>query len=139
MLASRLSRASSRLINRRRFAAMPVPQSSLAKPFEGHPRGEGWESTMTWFYATSSVLLVAILGFAPETEIETWAKQEARVRLAMTDAGQGDFEFGVHYQNVAKEATKTKWDKFSLKSMRMTDDDDDDDEEEEEEEEDDDE
>jgi len=116
------------------MANMPVPQSSKALPFEGHPRNEGWESTMTWWYASSFVLLVAVLGYAPETEIAAWAQAEARARLALKESGQvdeddGGFEFGKHYQGVIQDQIRSKWDQFSMKAVRMTDEDDDEEEE----------
>lgn len=75
-------------------------------------------------------MLVGILGFAPETEIQTWAKQEAQARLKLQDKNQ--LVFGTHYSNLEEESRDTKWDKFSTKSIRMSEDDDDDDDEEEE-------
>jgi len=119
---------------------VPVPQSMKAVLFDGHPSREGWETTMTWWYASSFVLLVAVLGYAPETEISVWAKQEAAARLHLKETGAvTEFEFGKHYQDLVEEQVSAGWDKFSVKSMRMTDEDDDDedDDDEEEEEEDD--
>jgi hypothetical protein len=109
-----------------------LPQSSKATLFAGHPTNEGWEMTMLWWYTTSAILLVGILGFAPQTEITVWAKQEAEARLAIQEESGGTavLEFGKHYQDVKSSDTKTFIDSFSSKAMRMNDDDDDDDDEE---------
>lgn len=122
----------SRAVVRRGMAEMPVPQSSKAVLFEGHPAKEGWESTVAWWYGTSLALLIAIY-FAPETRIEVWAQEEARARLALKEKGFEDFQFGVHYASLPQDDQKKRWDKFSAKALRMTDDDDDDEEEEDEE------
>ena len=119
-------------------ANMPVPQSQKAVLFEGHPTNEGWESTMAWWYGTSLILIIGILGFAPQTEITAWANQEAAARLKLKAAGVEDFAFGTHYQDLTVKEAKEAWDTFSAKALRMNDDDDDDDDEDDEEEEDDD-
>ena len=119
------------------LGAMPVPQSSKAKLFEGHATNEGWESTIGWWYATSAVLIIGILGFAPNTEITSWAKQEAAARLKLKEAGVEDFAFGTHYQDLTVSEAKEVWDNFSAKALRMNDDDDDDEDEDDDEEEDD--
>ena len=132
-----------RLQQHRSLAQMPVPQSAKAQPFAGHPIREGWESTMLTWYASSFALLVAVLGFAPNNTIETWASEEARSRL---DLGQS-VSFGQHANKkaavksgvVSEEAQVQAWDKFSNKSMRWMEDDDDDEDEEEEDDEDEDE
>ena len=85
---------------------------------------------MAVWYGTSSVLIVAILGMTPETEIETWAQQEAAVRLGVP---REELEFGTHYLQVRKQQVANKWDKFSTKSTRWDEDDDDDEEEDDEE------
>ena len=123
----------------RRLAAMPVPQSQKAKLFEGHPTNEGWEYTIAWWYGTSFILLVGILGFAPPTEITAWAKKEAEARLKLKEQGVQDFAFGTHYQDLTVTEAKDVWDKFTTKAMRMNDDDDDDDEDEDDDDDDDDE
>lgn len=117
------------------LAAMPVPQCEKAVLFEGHPTNEGWESTVAWWYGTSAVLLVGILGFAPNTEITAWAKKEATARLKMKEQGVEEFVFGTHYQELSLSEAKDAWEKFSAKAVRMNDDDDDDEEDEDEEEE----
>ncbi|GKY90843.1 hypothetical protein MPSEU_000057100 [Mayamaea pseudoterrestris] len=108
---------------RRNMADMPVPQSSKAVLFDGHARSEGWESTMAVWYGTSLLLLIATLGLTPNTEIETWAKQEATARLAMADNSAA---FGTHH--IAKNPTQVaqKWEKFASKATKWDDDDDDD-------------
>lgn len=122
----------------RGMAEMPVPQSQKAVLFEGHPTNEGWEWTVAWWYTTSFILLVGILGFAPKTEITAWAKQEAAARLKMKEQGVEEFVFGTHYKDLTVSQAKTAWDNFSTKALRMNDDDDDDEDEEDEDEEDDD-
>lgn len=109
---------------------MPVPQSAKAVLFDGHAAtgSEGWEWTVAWWYPTSFLLICGILGFEPETDIATWARQEAAARLALKEAGQvTQFTFGKHYQSLSEEDVRKEWDAFNTKSMRMNDDDDDDD------------
>lgn len=118
---------------------MPLPQSSTAKIFAGHPTNEGWESTIAWWYPTSLVLIVAILAGQPETSINAWAKQEAAARLALREKGMTEFTFGVHYQNLSQEELKGAWDDFTSKVTKMTDEDDDDDDDDDEDDEEDDE
>jgi hypothetical protein len=89
---------------------------------------------MTWWYGTSLLLLVAILGFAPNTDIESWARQEAQARLSASGSSHHHL-FGTHSFNLVQENRDATWDKFSVKSVRMTEEDDDDEEEEDEEEE----
>lgn len=108
---------------------MPVPQSMEAKLWQGHPAKEGWESTITWWYTSSFILLVGILGFAPETEITAWAKQEAAARLHLKETGAiNELEFGKHYQSMVQDEVNAAWDSFTVKSLKMNDDDDDEDE-----------
>ena len=78
------------------------------------------------------------MGYAPQTEITVWAKQEAAARLQLKEAGVEDFAFGTHYQDLTVSEAKEAWDKFSAKAVRMNDDDDDEDEDDEEEEDEDD-
>lgn len=115
---------------KRTMAEMPVPQSSKAILFEGHPKREGWEGVIALWYGSSFILICAILGTRPDTSIEAWAQQEAAVRLAY----DGKLKFGTHYQDVMKTQTKGTWDGMSRKMLKFGDDDDDDEEEEEEEE-----
>ena len=133
-MLSSIARSSRRVAlqsSKRQFANMPVPQSSQAKLFAGHPESEGWESTIAWFYPTSFLLIVGILALEPETGIDVWAKQEAAARLKLKQAGMTEFEFGKHYQDLTEGELKSTWDVFSNKAMRMTDDDDEDEEEDE--------
>ena len=126
-LASRSSSSSRALTQRRGMAQMPVPRSSQAKPFEGHPtHNEGWESTIAWVYPVSFVMIIGILTCAPETEISAWAQKEAQARLDLK--GKTEIVFGKHYQDLTKEEIKEEWDRFSMKSTRMTDDDEDEEE-----------
>jgi hypothetical protein len=79
--------------------AMPKPQSSEAKLWEGHPtHTEGWEFTTYLTYGVSTVLLILSIGFAPETSIKVWASNEAQARLDL-QSKSADFtpEFGRHY------------------------------------------
>jgi hypothetical protein len=119
---------------RRGMAQMPVPQSAKAKLWQGHPEREGWESTMAWFYGVGFIMIVACVGFTPNTDIQAWARQEASARLALKGAGKTDFEFGTHYQQKTDEELAGDWDKFGDKALRMNEDDDEDEEEEEDEE-----
>ena len=125
----RISRSSNNT-TRRYMAEMPVPQSSQAVLFEGHPKNEGWESTIAWWYSSSFILICLVLGAKPETNIRVWAQQEARARMKLQEEGQTEFEFGKHYQDVVSKQAKDSWDKFSFKTaLRMTEDDDDDEDE----------
>ena len=112
---------------------VPVPQSSKAVLFAGHPKKEGWESTIAWWYSSSFILIVLVLNTTPDTSIESWAQQEARARLALKDKGFTDFQFGTHYYNLTEGELKSAWDTLSNKATKMNDDDDDDDDEEDEE------
>jgi hypothetical protein len=123
----------SRRLLSRGMAEMPVPQSSKAVVFAGHPMNEGWERTMIWWYSSSFILICMVLGTTPVTDIEVWAKQEAAARLKLAEEGQTEFVFGTHYQDQVSSNNGSTWDQFSLKALRMNDDDDDDDDEEEEE------
>jgi hypothetical protein len=114
--------------------SVPVPQSSTAVMFAGHPAREGWESTIGWWYTSSFVLICIVINTTPDTSIQAWASQEARARLALKDKGFTDFKFGTHYQSLSKSELKSAWDSLSSKNTRMNDDDDDDEEDEEEEE-----
>jgi len=116
---------------RRGMAEMPVPQSSKAVLFEGHPQREGWESTLMWWYPTSFVLICLVLGTTPETDIQAWAQREAAARLQLADAGvQKEFQFGTHYQDLVGSLTKAGWDKFSSRSVKFLEDDEEEEEEE---------
>ena len=120
------------------MAEMPVPQSSQAVLFAGHPNKEGWEGTMLWWYTSSLALIMVIVLYSPDTELSTWARQEAEARLKLKSRGFSDFEFGVHYQKLVAGETNEQWDQFSWKALHMSEDDDDDDEDEEDEDDDDD-
>eukprot|EP00934_Nitzschia_sp_Nitz4_P003165 Nitzschia sp. Nitz4//scaffold377_size13714//2233//2765//NITZ4_008968-RA/size13714-processed-gene-0.12-mRNA-1//-1//CDS//3329549671//3155//frame0 len=115
---------------------MPVPQSQHAPLWNGHKVAkEGWEESMYFYFAVSFVLQVAIINFAPETSIESWARPEAQARLNLAAAGQTEFEFGKHYQTVEKNQTLSVWERFADRSTIPGEDDDDDDDEDEEEDE----
>lgn len=133
---------------RRHLANMPVPQSSRAQLFENHPIREGWETTMLVWYTSSLALIVAVLGFTPESGIDAWAQQEAQLRLNAAASHGSVVPFGEHLANrgegervlassvdVVADETMAAWDKFSSRSMRWDVDDDDDEEEEEDDEE----
>lgn len=111
---------------------VPVPQSSTAELFAGHPKKEGWEWTIGWWYPSSFILICLVLGTTPETSIQSWAREEASARLALKEKGFTDFQFGVHYSNLSDEQMKSAWDKLSKTATRMNEDDDDDEEDEEE-------
>jgi ESSS subunit of NADH:ubiquinone oxidoreductase (complex I) len=111
---------------------VPVPQSATAELFAGHPKKEGWEWTIGWWYPSSFILICLVLGTTPETSIQSWAREEASARLALKEKGFTDFQFGVHYSNLTEEQMKSAWDKLSNKTTRMNDEDDDEEEEDEE-------
>jgi hypothetical protein len=112
---------------------LPKPQSEDAVLFGGHStEPEGWETTIYVGYTLSLILCFCILYFEPETGIDNWANQEARVRLKLKEEhGWTDdmFQFGIHYQNLNEAELKQQWDKFSNKTLKMDEDDDDDDDE----------
>eukprot|EP00550_Attheya_septentrionalis_P008296 CAMPEP_0198288802 /NCGR_PEP_ID=MMETSP1449-20131203/7198_1 /TAXON_ID=420275 /ORGANISM="Attheya septentrionalis, Strain CCMP2084" /LENGTH=119 /DNA_ID=CAMNT_0043987017 /DNA_START=163 /DNA_END=522 /DNA_ORIENTATION=- len=114
------------------MANMPRPQSMDAVLFGGHPTGtEGWEAGLASMYIFGGAIIALTLGFAPETEIQTWASNEARARLALKAAGKVDkFEFGTHYNT-----PEFMLDFTSLKLDDPFDEEEDDDEDEEEDEE----
>ncbi|CAJ1970411.1 unnamed protein product [Cylindrotheca closterium] len=137
MRAARLAafRASSRrpAQQARRWAGdMPVPQSQNAPLWRGHTvKEEGWETSMYVYAALAVVLQAAIIGFAPETSIESWARAEAKARLALKEKDPDmKFEFGTHYQDLIKQDQLDKWTKFSDRAITPGEDDDDDDEDE---------
>jgi hypothetical protein len=115
---------------RRRFAQMPVPQSQNAPLWLGHDQGvtsEGWETWTYLYFGIAVVLQVAIVGFAPETSIESWARPEAQARLKLAERGFTDFKFGTHYQELLKDENTEIWQKYSERAVLPGDDDDDDD------------
>jgi len=121
---------------------MPVPQSMKAELWEGHTvKNEGWESYMYFYYAVGLFMQAAVVAGAPETRIESWAREEAKARLYLaSEAGGGrtePFEFGKHYQDEVTEQRRELWTKFNEKSINPGDDDDDDDDEDDDEDEDD--
>jgi ESSS subunit of NADH:ubiquinone oxidoreductase (complex I) len=115
-------------------SSLPKPQSEDAVLFGGHStEPEGWETTIYVGYTLSLILCFCILYFEPETGIDNWANQEARVRLKLKEEhGWTDdmFQFGIHYQNLNEVELKQQWDKFSNKTLKMDEDDDDDDDDE---------
>jgi hypothetical protein len=123
-----LIRGARNVTAKRYMAEMPVPQSSKAVLFEGHPKREGWEGVIAVWYGSSFLLICAILGTRPDTSIEAWAQQEAAARLAYN----GKLEFGTHYQDVMRTQASGTWDGLSRKMLKFGEDDDDDDDEEEE-------
>eukprot|EP00554_Chaetoceros_debilis_P002996 CAMPEP_0194083208 /NCGR_PEP_ID=MMETSP0149-20130528/8509_1 /TAXON_ID=122233 /ORGANISM="Chaetoceros debilis, Strain MM31A-1" /LENGTH=153 /DNA_ID=CAMNT_0038765553 /DNA_START=47 /DNA_END=508 /DNA_ORIENTATION=+ len=137
----RSARLSSKITRRNFGAGQPESQSQQARLFEGHSTApEGWEGPIYATYAAATVVITLALGFSPDTSINTWASNEARVRLQMkADGTLEKEEFGVHYNTPEKIGFFAEWDKFQMKAANPEeddDDDDDDDEEEEEEEED---
>ena len=110
---------------RRTFGAQPQSQSMQARLWEGHnTQPEGWETTVYATYAASTVLITLALGFAPDTTINTWASEEARVRMEMKAEGKLEKEvFGEHYNTPAK-VFGDAWDVFMVKAMNPEDDDD---------------
>ena len=111
---------------------MPVPQSQNAPLWHGHTvQKEGWEESMYFFFAAGIILQGAVLTLAPETSIESWAREEAKARLYLESKGQTEFEFGTHYQDIVEKEHLDLWSKFAAKAVTPGDDDDDDDDEDE--------
>mmetsp|Transcript_19814 Transcript_19814/g.47173 ORF Transcript_19814/g.47173 Transcript_19814/m.47173 type:complete len:154 (-) Transcript_19814:111-572(-) len=115
----------------RRAGGMPVPQSMKAKPFDGHPTNEGWEPYVQFYTGVSVILLAVNYFFAPDTTIDSWARNEAAARLRLKEKDP-DFKpvFGVHYQDLQSKERQEKWDEVSEKEFnpfKEEDDDDDDD------------
>ena len=110
-------------------------QSMHARLWEGHStKPEGWETTIYATYAATAVVLTLALGFAPDTSINTWASNEAQVRLDLLKEGKIDkVEFGVHYNTADKVYDFDS--KIVDNPFNEDDDDDDDDDEDDEEEE----
>jgi len=108
-----------------------------ARLWEGHKtKPEGWEGTVYATYAAATVIITLALGFAPDTSINTWAANEAKVRLDLLKEGKIDkVEFGVHYNTADKVYDFDS--KIVDNPFDEEDDDDDDDEEEEDDDEDD--
>jgi hypothetical protein len=114
----------------------PVPQSANAPMWGGHdPKviSEGWETSLYFYYGLAVVLQLAIVNFAPETSIESWARPEAQARLALKEQGFTDFQFGTHYRDVMNDQRSAAWEKYAERAIIPGDDDDDDDDEEDEE------
>mmetsp|Transcript_12778 Transcript_12778/g.38245 ORF Transcript_12778/g.38245 Transcript_12778/m.38245 type:complete len:127 (+) Transcript_12778:392-772(+) len=62
---------------------------------------QGWEPIVYSCYAASAVLLVVGLANKPTTSINSWAKEEAAVRLKLKAAGD-DVEYGTHYADASR-------------------------------------
>ena len=108
---------------------MPVPQSATAPMWGGHDpavKSEGWELAIYGYYAAAVFLQAAIIGLAPETSIESWARPEAKARLQLAASGS-KFQFGQHYSDVAESNQAELWQKFGDRSVIPGEDDDDDD------------
>eukprot|EP00588_Corethron_pennatum_P035963 CAMPEP_0194345182 /NCGR_PEP_ID=MMETSP0171-20130528/104712_1 /TAXON_ID=218684 /ORGANISM="Corethron pennatum, Strain L29A3" /LENGTH=157 /DNA_ID=CAMNT_0039112135 /DNA_START=82 /DNA_END=555 /DNA_ORIENTATION=+ len=100
---SRTQTAAARFQVRRSAGGQPESQSMQAVLFGGKSY-EGWEAIVYPTYAIATVILVVGLGFKPDTHIQTWAKNEARTRMALRDSGAvTDFEFGVHYDDPSRK------------------------------------
>lgn len=108
-----------------------------AELWQGHPKHtEGWETTVYVSYSAAAVLL-AMVYFAPETSIQTWASAEAQARLDLKKKDPTiQFEFGKHYSDPSMKYEYD--DAVSPENPFNEDDEDEDDEEEGEEEEEDD-
>lgn len=135
---NRTTRGSNQSLAKRSFGAgQPESQSMKARLWEGHnTKPEGWEGTVYATYAAATVIITLALGFAPDTSINTWAANEARVRLDLLKEGKIDkVEFGVHYNTAEKVYdfdSKIVDNPFNEEDDDEDDDDDDDDEDEEE-------
>lgn len=122
--------AAPRQATTRRWAGdMPVPQSQHAPLWRGHTvQEEGWETSMYIYSALAIVLQVAVIGLAPETSIESWARAEAKARLELQAKDpELKLQFGKHYQEVIKNSQMESWTKFADRATIPGDDDDDDD------------
>jgi hypothetical protein len=131
--------ATARRQGSRRWASdMPVPQSQHAPLWNGHTvQEEGWETSMYIYAALAVVLQVAVIGMAPETSIESWARAEAKARLELKEKDpEMKLEFGTHYQDLIKDGQLATWTKFADRATTPGEDDDDDDEDDDDEEED---
>jgi hypothetical protein len=135
----RSARGLKQSVSKRSFGAgQPESQSMQARLWEGHnTKPEGWEGTVYATYAAATVVITLALGFAPDTTINTWAANEAKVRLELLKEGKIDkVEFGVHY-NIPEKVYDFESKVVDNPFNEDDDDDDDDDEDDEEEEEDD--
>ena len=90
-------------------AARTAPRRTLGSPsgepgtLFGESAGDamqGWEPIVYSCYGACTVLLVVGLANKPTTSINSWAKEEAAVRLKLKAAGE-EIEFGTHYANSA--------------------------------------
>eukprot|EP00980_Cylindrotheca_fusiformis_P021070 scaffold8070_cov117-Cylindrotheca_fusiformis.AAC.18 len=137
-VALRRSKAvgSGQQLQRRWAGDMPVPQSQHAPLWNGHTvKKEGWETSMYVFTALALVLQAAVIGLAPETSIESWARAEAKARLQLQAKDpELKLQFGKHYQDVIKNNQMESWSKFADRSTNPGEDDDEEDEEEDDEE-----
>ena len=127
--ASRAVRRSTVQTQKRQGSDMPVPQSATAPMWGGHDpavKSEGWELAIYGYYAAAVFLQAAIIGLAPETSIESWARPEAKARLQLAASGS-KFQFGQHYSDVAESNQAELWQKFGDRSVIPGEDDDDDD------------
>merc|ERR1712238_205548 len=110
----------------------------------------GWEESIYFYYAAGLILQAAVIWGAPETSIESWAREEAKARLFLASKQQEaaategssesehmEFVFGRHYQELIKKEQYDVWSKFSDKAINPGDDDDDDDDDDEDEDDDD--
>ena len=85
-------------------SGQPISRSMEAELWQGHPQEpEGWETTVQLTYAASFAIF-ALMGFAPDTSIKSWASGEARARLELQAEGSLDKAvFGVHYNVLPEE------------------------------------
>mmetsp|Transcript_14537 Transcript_14537/g.21441 ORF Transcript_14537/g.21441 Transcript_14537/m.21441 type:complete len:154 (-) Transcript_14537:278-739(-) len=123
----------------RRFAGdTPTPNSMKARLWEGHPtHKEAWENDLYATYGISVILLIMVY-MRPDTNIQTWANEEAQARLDLKARGFDNFEFGKHYKTQIEGNQEEEWEKFNNKAIKPGEDDDDDDEEEDDDDDDDD-
>ena len=82
--------------------------------WEGHSKHPGgWDLDLYVTYTVAAIMIGTALGLAPDTSIQTWARQEAEARLALKAQGFDAFEFGTHYQTTSNN--ELEWDKFNAK------------------------
>eukprot|EP00546_Thalassionema_frauenfeldii_P008508 CAMPEP_0178923410 /NCGR_PEP_ID=MMETSP0786-20121207/16705_1 /TAXON_ID=186022 /ORGANISM="Thalassionema frauenfeldii, Strain CCMP 1798" /LENGTH=77 /DNA_ID=CAMNT_0020597905 /DNA_START=322 /DNA_END=555 /DNA_ORIENTATION=+ len=68
----------------------------------------------------------------PDTNIQSWASEEAQARLDLKAKGFDKFEFGTHYKAKVEGNQEEEWEKFNNKAVSPGEDDDDEEEDEDE-------
>ncbi|CAM9498098.1 unnamed protein product [Ectocarpus sp. 12 AP-2014] len=136
-MASRMV-ARSGLATVRRVAATPASagvrrSASNLKPVDQnkayflnlgpHYKKEGWEGIMAATWVASAVILIAGVGYGPETGIKEWARDEALARNVREEQG-----LPVEYGKIYSQEPRYTFTSAELDDEDEDDDDDDDDE-----------